>query len=137
MLKLNVLKSSLTASLMKVLMMFPSRLCLPMSNIFSVPLIIINALLLILIQSQLLILNFVCILLLKRRLLLLPFNADPTFGFGLAEDELHDHVYMKEIAAKSCASTIFNNLKASHKKLRGVFITHLNGNPVTDWNMDS
>jgi hypothetical protein len=57
-------------------------------------------------------------------------NADPTFGFELAEDELHDRVYVKEIAAKSCASTIFNNLKASRKKLSGVFITHLNGNPV-------
>jgi hypothetical protein len=57
-------------------------------------------------------------------------NTDPTFGFQLGTDELYNHVYVKEIAAKSCASNIFNNLKASRKILRGAFITHLNGNPV-------
>jgi hypothetical protein len=57
-------------------------------------------------------------------------NNDPTFGFQLGTDELYNRVYVKEITAKSCASNIFNNLKASRKRLRGVFITHLNGNPV-------
>jgi hypothetical protein len=57
-------------------------------------------------------------------------NTDPTFGFQLGTDELYHRVYVKEIAAKSCASNIFNNLKASRKRLRGVFITHLNGSPV-------
>jgi hypothetical protein len=57
-------------------------------------------------------------------------NTDPTFGFQLGTDEIYYRVYVKEIAAKSCASNIFNNLKAFRKRLRGVFITHLNGNPV-------
>jgi hypothetical protein len=57
-------------------------------------------------------------------------NIDPTYGFQLGTDELYNRVYVKEIAAKSYASNIYNNLKASRKRLRGVFITHLNGNPV-------
>ena len=39
-------------------------------------------------------------------------NSSETFGFNLANDELYNRVYVKDIQAKSCASKIFPTEKA-------------------------
>lgn len=56
-----------------------------------------------------------------------PSNSSETFGFNLADNELYNRVYVKDIQANSCASKIFPTEKSSKRKLRGAYITHING----------
>ena len=60
----------------------------------------------------------------------LTLNSSETFGFNLANDELYNRVYVKDIQAKLCASKIFPTEKSSKRNLRGAYITHINGDRV-------
>ena len=59
-----------------------------------------------------------------------PSNKSDTFGFKLADDELYKRVYVKDIDKNSCASKIFSTAKATNNKLKGAYITHINGDRV-------
>ena len=62
----------------------------------------------------------------------LPSNKDSSFGFKLQDDDLFGRSYIKEIFdnKSSSAAKVFGNITRSRPKLRGAFITHVNGVPV-------
>ena len=59
-------------------------------------------------------------------------NKDATFGFNLSDDELYGRTYIKDLSdtKSSLASKVFGNCKQSRRKLRGAYITHIDGLPV-------
>ena len=62
-----------------------------------------------------------------------PKTKDETFGFNLANNDLTGCTYVQEFddSVSSTATKAFNNnIKSSQKKLRGVYIIHINDVPV-------
>ena len=59
----------------------------------------------------------------------LPSTKDASFGLKLQDDDIFGRTYIKELSnTKSLsAAKIFSNVKRSFNKLRGAFITHING----------
>ena len=59
-------------------------------------------------------------------------ESSESFGFILNDDELMERTYVKELnnTVKSSAAKSFGNIKSSRQKLRGSYITHINGDPV-------
>ena len=62
----------------------------------------------------------------------LPSTKDSSFGFQLQDDDLYGRTYVKELSdtKSSTAAKVFGNIKNSRNKLRGAFITHIDGVPV-------
>ena len=56
-------------------------------------------------------------------------NKSESFGFDLADDELYQRVYVKELKAGTCANNVFKT-KEGKRRLRGSYITHINGKHV-------
>ena len=62
----------------------------------------------------------------------LPNTLDPSFGFELKYCKLSGCTYIKDVndTVSSSAAKLFGTCKQSRCKLRGAFITHIDGNPV-------
>ena len=66
----------------------------------------------------------------------LPSTKDASFGLKLQDDDIFGRTYIKELsnAKSSSAAKVYGNVKRSQNKLRGAFITHINGVPVFSTN---
>ena len=62
----------------------------------------------------------------------LPSTKDDSFGFKLQDDDLYGRTYIKDLndTKSSSAAKVFGDTKRSRRKLRGAFITHIDGAPV-------
>ena len=54
----------------------------------------------------------------------------PTYGFELSTDDLLQRVYVSHFVPKSSAAALHSTPKATANKLRGSFITLINGTPI-------
>ena len=75
-------------------------------------------------KSILLILNF----LFSIDVRIVSGDNNKQFGFKLSDDELYGQLYINKIKEKSTVEKTFN--KTTYDKLKGSFITHIDGNPV-------
>ena len=50
---------------------------------------------------------------------------DPHCGLSFADDELYHRVYVKDVASNKSTSSLFGTIKATRKKIRGVYITEI------------
>ena len=71
----------------------------------------------------------------KKQTAVIPFHpstADFSFGFDLKDCELSGRTYIKDVddTATSSAARSFGTCKRSRSKLRGAFLTHIDGDPV-------
>lgn len=62
----------------------------------------------------------------------LPKNKSDTFGFKLRDDELFGRTFVEGVnnTKTSSAAHTFGDFKRSHRKFKGAFITHIDGDPV-------